>query len=131
MHKAALIIVFNITGEKVRRRRKRSINFDLVRWVKDHYELKNYITTTTAMPTIPTAYSAMLSQCGNPTIEPRISKSALTSTDSTHRIVGGYEAVPHSFPWQISVQESNGFHFCGATLIHPNFALTAGHCVQE
>lgn len=120
--------VYLIAGKKVNHRQRRSSSFDLVQWIKNHY---NYKTTTTAKPvSIPAAYNSTLSQCGKPTIEPRISKSALKST-STHRIVGGYEAVPHSFPWQISLQLSDGFHFCGAVLIHQNFALTAGHCIRR
>lgn len=32
------------------------------------------------------------------------------------RIVGGREAVPHSWPWLVSLQY-DGSHFCGGTLI--------------
>ncbi|XP_075873963.1 chymotrypsin B-like [Nelusetta ayraudi] len=58
--------------------------------------------------------------CGNPAISPRVTGNA--------RIVNGEEAVPHSWPWQVSLQQSNGFHFCGGSLINENWVVTAAHC---
>ncbi|XP_042277558.1 chymotrypsin B [Thunnus thynnus] len=58
--------------------------------------------------------------CGTPAISPVVSGYA--------RIVNGEEAVPHSWPWQVSLQQSNGFHFCGGSLINENWVVTAAHC---
>ncbi|KAL5018057.1 hypothetical protein ScPMuIL_003779 [Solemya velum] len=59
--------------------------------------------------------------CGQPSILP--------STVS-HRIKGGREANPYSWPWQVSLRY-NGDHTCGGVLIHENWVLTATHCMKD
>jgi secreted trypsin-like serine protease len=57
------------------------------------------------------------------------------SADSSERIVGGRNATPGYWPWQLSLQflrenTTNDFrHTCGASLIDPWWAMTAAHCV--
>lgn len=48
------------------------------------------------------------------------------------RIVGGVEATPHSWPWQVSVKYSghNWRHWCGASILYPHWVITAAHCVH-
>ncbi|KAK1168851.1 chymotrypsinogen A-like [Acipenser oxyrinchus oxyrinchus] len=43
------------------------------------------------------------------------------------RIINGVVACPNSWPWQVSLQYK-GQHYCGGSLIHQNWVLTAGHC---
>ena len=58
-------------------------------------------------------------ECGNPVIPPN---------PSNDKIINGQEAVPHSFPWMVSIQGEIDPHYCGASVISPNWVLTAGHC---
>jgi len=45
------------------------------------------------------------------------------------RIVGGKEATPYSWPWQVQIRY-NGGHFCGASLLSRDWILSAAHCFQ-
>ncbi|XP_066553558.1 plasminogen [Amia ocellicauda] len=61
-------------------------------------------------------------QCGKPVIKPK---------RCFGRIVGGCTSKPYSWPWQISLRTSSHIHFCGGTLIRPQWVLTAAHCLER
>lgn len=44
-------------------------------------------------------------------------------------IVGGTDASPGEFPWQLS-QTRGGSHSCGASLLSSAYGLSASHCVD-
>ncbi|GCB61926.1 chymotrypsinogen 2-like [Scyliorhinus torazame] len=58
--------------------------------------------------------------CGVPAISPLVTGYA--------RIVNGENAVSGSWPWQVSLQDTTGWHFCGGSLINENWFVTAAHC---
>ncbi|XP_035389860.1 transmembrane protease serine 5 [Electrophorus electricus] len=46
------------------------------------------------------------------------------------RIIGGVEAAPGSWPWQVSLYYNNR-HTCGGAIITSQWVLTAAHCVHD
>ena len=43
------------------------------------------------------------------------------------KIVGG-QIAPSPIPWQVSLQEVGGSHFCGGTILDTFTILSAAHC---
>ncbi|XP_026547861.1 transmembrane protease serine 12-like, partial [Notechis scutatus] len=65
--------------------------------------------------------------CGT---RPAVDESTMGS-----RIVGGHDAEPGAWPWQVSLQihysDRAYRHICAGVLINNNSVLTAAHCIQE
>ncbi|NXV46390.1 OVCH2 protein, partial [Uria aalge] len=59
--------------------------------------------------------------CGMPSNQPRFIFS---------RIIGGEEAVPYSWPWQVSIQISDE-HVCGGAVLAKEWVVTAAHCFNS
>lgn len=47
------------------------------------------------------------------------------------KIVNGFNLDIKDAPYQVSIQDRYGFHFCGGSLIAPDIILTAAHCVED
>ncbi len=55
--------------------------------------------------------------------------------EATPKIVGGKEAERGKYPWMVALRLKDAEdhfegHFCGGTLIHPYWVLTAAHCLE-
>lgn len=61
---------------------------------------------------------------------PRVKPAQLTPF--TGRIIGGEDAQPGAWPWQVSLQRCTigCSHSCGGVVVNPNWILTAAHCIQ-
>merc|ERR1712112_722176 len=57
------------------------------------------------------------------------SECGIEGPPSKDRIVGGFEAEPNQWPWQVALFVDNAW-FCGGALISENYVLTAAHCVD-
>ncbi|XP_071945875.1 trypsin-like [Antedon mediterranea] len=67
--------------------------------------------------------AAAAADCGKQAISP-----------SNLKIVGGVEARPGSWPWQVNFRQkyaltSGSYQFCGGSLINDKWVVTAGHCI--
>jgi len=56
--------------------------------------------------------------------------TAMTSARSSNIINGVDVDHPGKYPWQGSMQRSDGFHMCGCSLIDRNWVITASHCTE-
>nr|CDJ26743.1 CUB and LDL domains-containing trypsin-like serine peptidase 2 protein [Tityus serrulatus] len=75
-------------------------------------------------------------KCGlppSPTPECGVPPVSHHHQQSEDRIVGGSQAIPGSWPWQIDLQQNNiepNSHTCGGSLINSLWAVSAAHCFK-
>lgn len=58
-------------------------------------------------------------------------EALLDAAGRVQRIYNGTEAQAGAYPWMVSFNyKASDQHFCGGSLIHSNWVLTAAHCVD-
>lgn len=82
--------------------------------------------------------ACLLSCATGQSMFPRLPTSVLLKGDQLlvtgGKIVGGTEAVPNEFPWQISLQRRSATgwsHSCGGSVYNQNYIIDAAHCVDS
>ncbi|XP_041127761.1 coagulation factor VII-like [Polyodon spathula] len=77
-----------------------------------------------------TCVSKVKYPCGKiPVLEQRLS-DMMDFPDSLYRIVGGTVCPKGECPWQVLL-ENSGLFFCGGVILHPNWVVTAAHCIHN
>jgi len=60
---------------------------------------------------------------------PRQTTCGISGAKFNPQIVGGQNAAPHQFPWQVGIFMDNSY-FCGGSIISDEWIMTAAHCVD-
>lgn len=69
--------------------------------------------------------------CGN-SAEESVTVTTSTAVATQQPLISAIDAEPNEFPWMASlnIKGEQDEHFCGGSLIHPMWILTAAHCLS-
>ncbi|KAJ7317884.1 hypothetical protein JRQ81_004046, partial [Phrynocephalus forsythii] len=83
----------------------------------------------------PASFWALLMLLSHPAAPGECGTRPLMGFGTKPRIIGGHDAQPGAWPWQVSLQVYRfgvGYHHvCGGSLINNNTVLTAAHCIKK
>ena len=69
-----------------------------------------------------------------PTLEHKVTNKYVCGVKGTYRsgrVVGGEDATPGEWCWQVALINSLNQYLCGGALIGTQWVLTAAHCVTK
>ncbi|XP_056295867.1 coagulation factor IX isoform X2 [Pseudoliparis swirei] len=72
-----------------------------------------------------------LTEGAEPTSGPAGGNATALSRGGAGRIVGGVLEQPGGSPWQVLVCRSDGYGFCGGTLVSDRWVVSAAHCLEQ
>jgi secreted trypsin-like serine protease len=105
--------------------------------IPSNRQIKNYYLRTTILVglTILLLLIIPLTKHGYLGAQGEILEGTPTTEQNSSRIVGGNEADPGEWPWQVAIVWRGGdpFYdqFCAGSLIDPSWVITAAHCVYD
>ncbi|KAK3595694.1 hypothetical protein CHS0354_026913 [Potamilus streckersoni] len=107
-------------------------------WASTYYE--SYIyglgTVLTFQPNSATSivpgYAVSTGSCNSTTLKCASFECGTTIYDDRRlvKILHGRDALLGQIPWQIALYKNRLYH-CGGSIIHPNWVLTAAHCLED
>uniref|UniRef100_A0A3Q0SXU9 Peptidase S1 domain-containing protein n=1 Tax=Amphilophus citrinellus TaxID=61819 RepID=A0A3Q0SXU9_AMPCI len=61
-------------------------------------------------------------------------KEPLNYKVHNERVIGGSDAKPNTWKWQVSLQydsynDGSFYHICGGSIVHSSYIMTAAHCI--
>jgi hypothetical protein len=63
-------------------------------------------------------------------LKPQLDSAGKSQATINSQIIGGSRAPRGLFPWQAAVEQDRRY-FCGGSLIHARWILTAAHCAKK